>query len=158
MIYPALPEDQRVLAAIGKIALRHGQLDYALKMTVKSLVGISVRDAIDATARQSSYELRDRVRRIARKRFGEGDVMVRLDAILERARRATEARNRLLHGLWAHELDGGPVMRSDGYEFGPIPTVDQLEDVADELALIEANLTSARLEGFLRDALAKQST
>jgi hypothetical protein len=34
MIYPGLPDDQRVLAAIGKIALRHGQLDYALKMAV----------------------------------------------------------------------------------------------------------------------------
>jgi hypothetical protein len=35
MIYPGLPDDQQVLAAVGKIALRHGQLDYALKMTVR---------------------------------------------------------------------------------------------------------------------------
>jgi hypothetical protein len=40
MIYPGLPEDQEVLAAIGKIALRHGQLDYALKMAVRSLAGV----------------------------------------------------------------------------------------------------------------------
>jgi hypothetical protein len=158
MIHPGLPEDQRVLAAIGKIALRHGQLDYALKMTVRSMAGISIREAIDATARQSSRELRERVRRLARKRFGESNTLVLLDAILERSRRATEARNRLLHGLWAHELDGGPVMRSDGHEFGPIPTVAELEKVADELAVIAENLTSARLVGFLRDALTNDPT
>src|SRR5580658_7924268 len=98
MIYPDLPEDQQVLAAIGKIALRHGQLDYALKMALKSLTGVTIRKALDATARQSSRELRERVRRLTRKRFGEGDVLVRLDAILERSRQATEKRNELLHG------------------------------------------------------------
>ena len=66
MIYPALPEDPQVLAAVGKIALRHGQLDYALKMAVRSLAGITIREAIDATARQSSRDLRERVRRLAR--------------------------------------------------------------------------------------------
>jgi hypothetical protein len=153
MIYPGLPDDHQVLAGIGKIALRHGQLDYGLKMAVRSLAGITIREAIDATARQSSRELRDRVRRLARKRFGEGDVLVRLDAILERSRRATESRNELLHGLWAIELDGGPVMRTHGHEFRPIPPVAELEAVADDLAQIAKDLNFARLEGFLRDAL-----
>jgi hypothetical protein len=153
MIYPGLPNDQQVLAAIGKIALRHGQLDYALKMAVRSLAGISIDEALDATERQLSRELRDRMRRLARKRFGEGDVLVRLDAILNRSRRATERCNELLHGLWAYELDGGPVTRTHGREFQPIPTVEALEAVADDLAQIAKDLTSARLEGFLRDAL-----
>jgi hypothetical protein len=30
LIYMAIPEDQAVLAAVGKIALRHGQLDHVL--------------------------------------------------------------------------------------------------------------------------------
>jgi hypothetical protein len=155
MIYPGLPQDQQVLAAIGKIALRHGQLDYALKLGVKSLAGISIAEAIDATARQTSHELRERVRRLARKRFGEGDVLVRLDAILERSRRATETRNQLLHSLWAHELDGEPVIRRQGYEFQRIPTVTELEAVADDLAQIANDFTVARLDDFLRDALAR---
>jgi hypothetical protein len=155
MIYPGLPDDQQVLAAIGKIALRHGQLDYALKMAVRSLTGVSIDEALDATERQLSRELRDRVRRLAKKRFCEGDVLVRLDAILNRAQRATQRRNELLHGLWAYELDGGPVMRTRGREFGPIPTVAALEAVADDLAQIAKDLTFARLDGFLRNALAK---
>ena len=58
MIYPGLPDDQQVLAAIGKIALRHGQLDYVLKMAVRSLTGVSIDEALDATERQLSRELR----------------------------------------------------------------------------------------------------
>lgn len=154
MIYPGLPEDRDVLAAIGKIALRHGQLDYALKMAVRSLSGITIREALDATARQSSRELRERVRRLARRRFGEGDVLVRLDAILERSRQATERRNELLHGLWAHELDGDPVIRTHGHEFRPIPTVKALEAVVDDLSQVARDLNYARLDRFLRDALA----
>jgi hypothetical protein len=153
MIFPGLPEDQQVLAAIGKIALRHGQLDYALKMAVRSLAGITTREAIDATARQSSRELRDRVRRLARKRFGEGEVLVRLDAVLERSRQATEKRNELLHGLWGTELDGGPVMRTHGHEFRAIPSTAEIEAAADDLAQVAKDLNFARLEGFLRDAL-----
>jgi hypothetical protein len=115
----------------------------------------SIDEAIDATERQLSRELRFRVRRLAKKRFGEGDVLVRLDEILNRSQRATQRRNELLHSLWAYELDGGPVMRTHGREFGPIPTAAALEAVADDLAQIAKDLTFARLEGFLRDALAK---
>jgi hypothetical protein len=154
MIYLGLPEDPLVLAAIGKIALRHGQLDYHLKMTVRTLTDTTIPEAIDATERQSSRDLRERVRRLARMRIGEGGALVQLDALLERARRVTARRNELLHGLWAQELDGGPVMRAHGLEFGPIPTVQDLEAVADALAQIAKDLRFARLDGFLRDALA----
>jgi hypothetical protein len=154
MIYMGLPEDPLVLAAIGKIALRHGQLDYSLKMAVKTLTNTTIPEAIDATERQSSRDLRERIRRLARKRVGEDDALVRLDALLERARRATDRRNELLHGLWAQELDGGSVIRARGIEFEPIPTVKDLEAVADALAQIAKDLNFARLDGFLRDALA----
>jgi hypothetical protein len=76
MIYMAIPEDQAVLAAVGKIALRHGQLDHVLRMTIKSLTGVSVNEAIDATARQGSRELRERIRKLARRRLGEGVALV----------------------------------------------------------------------------------
>jgi hypothetical protein len=153
MIYPGLPDDPKVLAAIGKIALRHGQLDNALKMVIKDLTGTTIQEALDATERQGSRDLRERVRKLARKRIGEGNVLVRLDAILERSRRATMRRNDLLHGLWAYELDVGPVISTRGHEFIAIPTVNELESVADELNQIAMDLITARNEGFLRDAL-----
>jgi hypothetical protein len=153
-ILMGLPEDQNILAAIGKIALRHGQLDYHLHMTVRTLAGITINEAIDATARQGSGTLRERIRKLARKRIGEGDALVRLDALLERSRRTTERRNELLHGLWAYELDGDHVLRTAGYDYQPIPTITELEAVADALAQVATDLRDARLDGFLRDALA----
>ena len=41
-----------------------------------------------------------------RRRLGEGAPLLRLEAILQRAAKATERRNHLLHTLWAHELHG----------------------------------------------------
>ncbi len=60
MITLDIPTDPALLAAVGKVALRHGQLDYVLRMTVKSILKLSIRDALDATDRQGSRELRDR--------------------------------------------------------------------------------------------------
>jgi hypothetical protein len=154
MIYMAIPEDQAVLAAIGKIALRHGQLDHVLRMTIKSLTGVSANEAIDATARQGSRELRERIRKLARRRLGEGVALVQLEAMLERCRRATEKRNELLHSLWGHQLDGGHVMRTHGYELVAIPSVQELEAVAEALFQVAKDLDTARWDGFLSEALA----
>jgi hypothetical protein len=150
----SLPNDEALLAAIGKVAIRHGQLDYVLKMMVKSIERLRIREGLDATERQSTSELRQRVRKLAKQKFGEGPALVRLDALLTRSRRATDRRNELLHGLWAVDLaDGREVFRHEGHDWGEQPTVANLEALADELAAIAGELNSARLEGFIKEAL-----
>ena len=42
MISLGLPKDPAVLVAIGKLAIRHGQLDQGLKLTIRSIRRISV--------------------------------------------------------------------------------------------------------------------
>jgi hypothetical protein len=43
----------------------------------------------------------------------------------------------------------------DGHQFGPIPSVQELEAVADEIATVATELRDARLDGgFLERALA----
>jgi len=150
-----IPSDEKILAAVGKIAIRHGQLDHILKMTVKSILGISIEKALDATQRQASSELRKRVRTLAKQKLGEGNTLVRLDALLTRAKRATESRNEILHSLWAVELDGNTVIRDENHKFQEVPEIDELEKVANGLAKITADLNEARLDGFLKDALTK---
>src|SRR5690348_1923638 len=105
-IYPAIPSDEAVLAKVGVIALQHTYLDRMLRMTVKTLAGVTVKEALDGTAFDGAATLRDRVRRFARRTLGEGTALVKLQAILERCHRATERRNELIHSLWAQELDG----------------------------------------------------
>jgi len=154
MIYLHIPEDPAVVGAVGRIALRHGQLDYILRMTIKTLGALSIQDALDATARLGSRDLRERIRKLARQQLGESAPLLRLEAILQRAAKATDRRNRLLHSLWAHELDGAPVIRDeDNHTFKAIPTPDELDAVANALAEIATELNMARLDGFLSEAL-----
>jgi hypothetical protein len=68
-----LPQDVNVLGAVGRIAIRHGQLTRMLRMTVKSVLGLPAREALDATARQNFSELKQRVRRLAKQKSGEGE-------------------------------------------------------------------------------------
>jgi len=155
----ALPTDEKILAAIGTIALRHGQLDNALRMTIKDLTGVDHTEALDATARDGSRELRERIRKLARHRLGEGVALVRLQALLTRAGRATGQRNKLMHAVWGTELDGGPMISDDDHEFRPIPSVAELEELDHEIviildALIQAGI-QARHDGFLLEALKK---
>jgi hypothetical protein len=122
-------------------------------MTIKSLTELTIREAIDGTARYSSRELRELVRRLARKRFGEGEILLRLQAILLRSAQVTEKRNNLLHSVWAHELDGDPVIRGRDHDFQPIPEIHELEAVADEISRVTDELNGARLKGFLSEAI-----
>ena len=152
-----LPKDQTVLAAIGTVTIRATDLDYMLRMTVASIAGITEQEALDATARQRSHELRVRVRKLAKRRFGESNTLLLLDALLTRARKASERRNELIHNLWAQELDGDLLVRDDNRKWSPAPSAANLEALTEEFAAITLDIVKARQEGFLFAALAKPS-
>jgi hypothetical protein len=156
-VLQTLPTDEKILAEVGTIALHHGQLDNALKMTIKDLTGVGQIEALDATLRDGSRELRGRIRKLARQRLGEGAALLSLQALLTRAERATEKRNELMHAVWGTELDGGPMMRGDDHKFRPIPTITQLEELDKEIATILDDLINARQDGFLLEALKKSN-
>lgn len=148
-----VPSDVRLLAAFGEVALRHEHMNHILKMTIKSLTDVTPAEAIAATMFESSTQLRERVRKIARKRLGEGTALVKLQAIVANCKRLTEKRNELVHGLWARELDGEAHVRDAYGEERPLPTVEDLKDLARELEQLTNHLNFERLEGFLKTAL-----
>ena len=152
-LYFDLPDDPKVLAAIGAIAIRHGQLDNALCLAIGSVAGVDREQALYATSRQSSRELRERLRKLARQRFGDGAALVNLEALLERARLASEGRNEVLHSVWAKELDGDAKIRDEKLQFKPIPSIGELEKLASDLNEIRQRLLFARQEGFLAIAI-----
>jgi hypothetical protein len=153
MITFHVPEDKDLLAAFGEVALRHEHLNYVLRMTIKSLAGLRIDEALDATTYDGSRQLRERIRRLARKRLGEGEPLLKLQALLERSGRATERRNELVHGIWAREMDGEPLRRMPDHSWQPLPTCDDLATLSQELEVIAGELNTARLDGFLSDAL-----
>jgi hypothetical protein len=151
-----IPSDKDLLAAFGEVALRHEHLSHILRMTIKTLARLRVDEALDATAYDGARELRERVRRLARQRLGEGEPLLKLQALLERCRRATERRNELMHGIWAKELDGEAVRRGTDHTWHPLPTREELTALASELQNLSEALNTARLDGFLSEALEKR--
>ena len=99
-----VPADPLLLAAFGKVAIRHGHLEHALRMTMKTLAHLSVEEALDATRYESPANLRRRIRKVARRKLGEGQALLKLEALLERCNRATEKRNIFIHSLWARGI------------------------------------------------------
>ncbi len=153
----SLPQDPQVRAAIGAVAVRHGQLDYALRMTVKSISGIGLDRALDATEGMSSHELRRLIRKMAREKLGDAsNSYLLVAALLTRAQEATRHRNELMHGLWVFHLDEGrDRFRHKGREWRETPETDELLALADETAQIANELHEARLHGFLKEALSE---
>ncbi len=157
MIIGSLPQDPQTLAAIGAVAVRHGQLDNALRMTVKSISGIGLVPALDATEGMSSHKLRQLIRKMARKKLGDAsNGYLLVAALLTRAQEVTRQRNELMHGLWAFDLDEGrDRFRHKGREWRKTPETDELMALADETVQITNELHEARLHGFLKEALNK---
>ena len=111
MMHFYVPESKDLLAAFGEVNLRHEHLNHVLRMTVKTLAHLAVNEALDATARDTSSQLRERVRKLARQQLGEGEPLLKLQALVERCKHATDRRNDLVHSVWAKELDGEAVRR-----------------------------------------------
>jgi hypothetical protein len=146
---------ESILQALGKISLLHSRLDHILKMTLKTLAEVRVAQALDSTAFESSSSLRGRIKTLARKRLGEGKALIRLQALLERSRRATEKRNELVHSVWAREEDGAETSAAAILacrEWKPMPTVADLETLATELNTLIVELNQARV-GFIQEEM-----
>lgn len=150
-----VPEDKDLLAAYGELSLRHEHLTHILRMTIKTLARLEVSEALDATAYDGATRLRDRIKTLAKQRLGEGEALLKLQAILERCKRATEKRNDLIHSVWGKELDGEPFRRGNDHSWQPLPTVDELKTLGEEILKLTESLNHARLTGFLAEALVK---
>jgi hypothetical protein len=153
MISLGLPKDPAVLVAIGKVAIRHGQLDHGLKLTTRSIRGISVGQALAETKRKSPHQLQALVEEHAWARFGETPNLVRIRELLRRARQATDHRNSVLDDLWATESDSAPI-HVPGRKPRALPRVAELEAVADSLFSVVKELDHERHRGCLREASA----
>lgn len=156
MVMSYVPEDQELLAAFGEVALRHEHMNHILKMTIKSLAGLTPAEALAATEYEGSSQLRERIKKIARKRLGEGTPLLKLQAILANCKKLTEKRNDLVHGLWAQELDGEAHVRGAFGNTRPLPTAQELRALGKEIERLTNHLNKERLEGFLMQALSER--
>lgn len=158
MISFHVPDDMDILGSLGKITLAHSHLDHILKMTIKTLSGVSVKQAVDATARDGSAALRRRIEKLAKQQLGEGKAFIQLQALMQRCKSATSRRNDLVHNIWARELDGEPLVRTEDHEWKPIPKLDELNTLFLEVEALTKELNQERLDGFLSEALQRRGS
>ena len=151
-----IPDDPALLAAFGEVALRHEHMSHILRMTMKSLAGITPLAATAATMYEGSRQLRDRAKTLARKRLGEGAPLMKLQALINACGALSDERNDLVHGLWAKELDGEAHIRNAFGKVRPLPTAQQLKDLANRIESLTSSLNHERLKGFLAEALVKR--
>lgn len=151
-----VPEDKVLLAAYGELSLLHEHLTHILRMTIKTLAELDVTEALDATVYDGAARLRERIKTLARQRLGEGVALLKLQAILEQCKRATERRNDLIHSVWGKELDGEAFRRGNDHSWQPLPTAEELIALGEEIRVLTNSLNDARLVGFLAEALAKR--
>jgi len=151
-----VPKDQALLAAFGEIALRHEHMNRILQMTIKSLAGITLSEALAATKYESSRQLRDRIKRLGRKTLGEGAALLKLQALVHTCEALTEKRNNLVHGFWAKQLDGEAHISDAFGNQRPLPTVDELRALAKQIESHTQHLNFERRRGFLAKALQKR--
>ena len=148
MIYPDIP-DKDVQAALGIVAIRHGHLEYILKMTVKSLCGLSIEEALTETNKQNARRLRKRIEDEALKTLEKGEALEWLIGVLHRSWQASDLRNTFIHNMWAKELDGPLLMQNDDHTWRLAPTDQELQQLSDEIQVITKEINTERLEGKL---------
>jgi hypothetical protein len=142
-----------VLAALGAVAVNHAYLEYMLRLTIKSLSGKSIDEAFEETSYKTSRLLRDRIRKLARQRIGDGPALSQLKTLLTECKRASKQRNDYIHGVLVQASQGNvPKLRTESGWTEP-PTVEQLNSLAQEIWNLTVKLESARANGFLYEAL-----
>jgi len=161
-IIPHMPADEQLLAAVGRVSLRHGYLDLMLKRIVMQLAGLSLSEAESALQFESSSALRDLARKLSGRRFGRAAVAtLKIKALLADCELATEQRNRLIHRDWALDTMFNQVMLMSFYrqEHWPVPDAHELNGLADSIYALARQCEDALGEGgFLHAAIAEVST
>lgn len=145
------PGDPHLLEAAGKVSLAHGQLELMLRMTIKTLTGQSVQDALDATADSKNWELRRDIGKLFRQKTKDVTLQYRLKALLGRCAELSDKRNKLVHNAWAIAPDGSVVTKGEKHAWGKAPTADDLTGLASEIKKYVGLLNEARLRGFIHD-------
>lgn len=156
-IYFHIPDDPEFLQAVAKVTITHAHLDYALRMCIKSLANLAIEEALDATNYEGSRALRDRIRRLARARLGEGQPLLKLQALMKRCEEFSEQRNGLTHHIigiteewkWLEH----PMRRLPDHSWETLPSPKDLDKLADSITALVSDLNHARLSGWLAAAL-----
>jgi hypothetical protein len=146
----ALPQHPGLLEALGRLAVAHTHLELILRYTVKTVAGVSLREGLDATEGERTSDVRRRIKKIFVQTKPAESEVVKLDALLNRARLLSEKRNEFLHSAWSETDDGQAVRKREGdHRWVPARSKEDVDTVAVEIMLLAKEINDARLHGFI---------
>lgn len=151
MVDLSLPGDGELHQAAGRFALAHGQLELMLRMTIKTLSGMAVKEALNATEKTKNWELRAEILKLFKRKTSDPALVLRLKALLGACEQLSEQRNRILHNAWGIAPDGSVVMKGGMHAWGAAPTAADLDQLTEEITNVVSALNTARLRGFIHD-------
>jgi len=141
------------LQAAGSVAIAHGQLEHILCMTVKSLSGVSVQEALDATSNMKAWELRATIKKLFNQKTRDEAVRIKMKSLLAKAERLSNRRNELIHRPWGVDEIGKVVVKDSDHEWGDPPTPLELNVLSQKIRETALELNTARLDGFIKDVV-----
>ena len=149
-----LPKDHELLIAAGRVALRHGQLEYMLRLVVKTLAGLTINEAMDATREHKNWEVRDEIKKLISQKTKDRSLILKARALLGESGRLSDRRNELLHKPWAIGEDGTVVVKSADHAWVHGTSTKDLNGLADQILELVVKLNHARLHGFIHEICA----
>lgn len=156
-ITPATPPSE-YLMALGRLVIAHVHLDHMLKMTIKSLLGITIEEALQELSRKGGPELRRRIEQHSLETLNDETVTKRLMELLSRCRMASERRNYIAKSVYVRHLDGqraGQIALHypDKQTYDPPPSTEEVDRIADDVEALVREINHARLQGWLGQAI-----
>lgn len=153
-----MPLDDKLLAAVGRVTVRHAFLDWTLNRTIKTLTGMTPEQADFAFAAEGSASLRRKVLHVAAAKLGKGtDSYKELKKLIDKCESATKVRNGTTHNIWVVIEGEARLLDLQHRErVPPLPKANELDELADRIHDLSSQLNAARSKGgFLYDALRK---
>jgi hypothetical protein len=145
-----VPDEPAFLQAVAKVTICHAHVDYALRMCIKSLAGLELTEALDATELEGSSILRERIRKLGRARLGEGAPLLKLQALMKRCADLSARRNEITHHtIVTSEQFPVALHRLPDHSWQTLPSAVDVEKLANELAAIAIEINHARMGSWL---------
>jgi len=115
---------------------------------VKTLAGLSVKEALDATHRARTSDVRSRVRKLFEQKKPLESEKAKLEALLGATARLSEERNKILHSAWSETEAGVTVRkRESDHEWERAPSKEQVDTITNQIMELARKINDARFEG-----------
>ena len=141
------PDDEKLMAAVGRMACASAHYDDALIMTINSLLKLRPEQARVIFARTGSAQLKQRVEAFADELCAPATA-AKLKTLVQEGYDHVLRRHEVAHGLLGRDEEGNPIhfiKRQNKQEFVSPPDPAELNFKAERLIAIAQEITTIRL-------------